>query len=183
MQAGGRKGLESRIHLAYGRSLLQQQRYEEGMVHLGMSELCTPVEVLSYFSFLAPQTLLVEAGGSVAESDAAEVADKERVVAVLMPYLLSFRSRLLDGELGATATRMTTAVLLDTAILNALLLLPDGGALLRFVHRANYVALETGVPALEKEGRYAELVALLQVTVALHACALSADGDASHAQP
>ncbi|KAL4430543.1 hypothetical protein ABPG77_005783 [Micractinium sp. CCAP 211/92] len=64
-----------------------------------------------------------------------------------------------------------TAALLDTALLLALLALPDSGALLRFVERPNCVDLEAGEAALRSAGRYSELVALYQ-TKGRHAAAL-----------
>ncbi|KAL4436979.1 hypothetical protein ABPG75_004118 [Micractinium tetrahymenae] len=64
-----------------------------------------------------------------------------------------------------------TATLLDTALLLALLALPDSGALLRFVQRPNCVDLEAGEAALRSLGRYSELVALYQ-TKGRHAAAL-----------
>ncbi|KAK2079170.1 hypothetical protein QBZ16_002861 [Prototheca wickerhamii] len=55
-----------------------------------------------------------------------------------------------------------TAVAIDTAILRALLVLPDHGALLGFVRRPNVADLDEGRAALLAAGRYSELVALLQ---------------------
>ena len=54
------------------------------------------------------------------------------------------------------------ACVLDTALLKAMLLQPDSGALLRFVQGRNYVDLEEGEVALRGQGRYAELAALYQ---------------------
>jgi hypothetical protein len=56
------------------------------------------------------------------------------------------------------------AVLVDTALLYALLLLPDSGALLKFFERPNCVDFAAGEAALQRAGRYAELVALYRVS-------------------
>ena len=45
--------------------------------------------------------------------------------------------------------------------MQAMLIMSDTGALLRFVQRPNSVDLATGRVALEAQGRYSELVALL----------------------
>ena len=54
------------------------------------------------------------------------------------------------------------ATVIDTAILRAMLLQPDSGALLRLLQQPNYVDLEDGETVLEGRGRYAELAALYQ---------------------
>lgn len=54
------------------------------------------------------------------------------------------------------------AVLLDTAVLKAMLALPDTGQLLRFVKGDNSLDLSVGRSSLEAAGRYSELVALLR---------------------
>jgi hypothetical protein len=54
------------------------------------------------------------------------------------------------------------ATVIDTAILRAMLLQPDSGALLRLLQQPNYVDLEDGEAVLEGRGRYAELAALYQ---------------------
>ena len=57
------------------------------------------------------------------------------------------------GERGASDTM---------AALQAMLVLSDTGALLRFVQRPNAVDLDEGSMALRTAGRYSELIALLQ---------------------
>jgi Vacuolar sorting protein 39 domain 1 len=162
--------LDSRIRLAYGRHLLSQQRYEEAMLNLGMSSYCDPLEILRSFPFLIPEALAQKTAlgtSDLAQSPSTE-AEKSKIVAILTPYLLSYRSRLaaVAVEGGSTATAahgfgsQSIGSLIDTALLNAFLLLPDNGALLQFIQRANEVDLEAGSKALEKAGRYAELVAL-----------------------
>jgi len=173
-----RRALEDRIHLEFGRHLLREGRYEEGLVHLGMTTLSSPLEVLKHFNFLIPRRLLKEAGGTSSGSDAGEIGappqDMQKTVSTLTPYLLSFRSRLLDDDEltsemkkkrteGEQRCQRSMNILLDTALLNALLIMPDSGALLQFLQRPNCVDMETGTMLLEKEGRYAELVALLKV--------------------
>jgi hypothetical protein len=54
------------------------------------------------------------------------------------------------------------AAVIDTAILRAMLLQPDSGALLRLLQQTNFVDLEDGEAVLTAAGRYAELAALYQ---------------------
>jgi hypothetical protein len=67
--------------------------------------------------------------------------------------------------------------LVDIALVNALLMLPDTGALLRFIQQPNALELEMGKALLTSNGRYSELVALYKVRIAtcqIHALALIA---------
>ncbi|KAL4522617.1 hypothetical protein Ndes2526A_g01018 [Nannochloris sp. 'desiccata'] len=163
--------LDSRIRLAYGRHLLSEQRYEEAMLNLGMSSYSDPLEILRSFPFLVPETLAQKTALGTSELAQFPSSEEEmsKIVAILTPYLLSYRSRLAAGAVEGGATAATAAhvfgspsigTLIDTALLNAFLLLPDNGALLQFIQRANDIDLETGSTALENAGRYAELVAL-----------------------
>ncbi|KAL4858204.1 Vacuolar sorting protein 39 [Chlorella vulgaris] len=159
--------------------------------------------------------MLEEGEEAAAEEGAASAAAEEpqgeafeAAVQVLMPYLLSHRSRLAAAAASAAAPPLrnstamavdaaaaaqadaaaeaaaaaavvgqqriegsATGALLDTSLLLALLAMPDGGALLRFVQRPNCVDLEAGEAALKASGRYSELVALYQ-TKGRHAAAL-----------
>ncbi|KAI3425935.1 hypothetical protein D9Q98_007907 [Chlorella vulgaris] len=159
------------------------------------------------------EAMLEEGEEAVAEEGAAAAAEPqgeafEAAVQVLMPYLLSHRSRLAAAAASAAAPPLrnstamavdaaaaaqadaaaeaaaaaavvgqqrtegsATGALLDTSLLLALLAMPDGGALLRFVQRPNCVDLEAGEAALKASGRYSELVALYQ-TKGRHAAAL-----------
>lgn len=171
VQEPARADLEARTRLAYGRQLLSEQRYEEGMLNLGMSPLCDPFEVLLSFPFLIPEGLAQKA--ALGTSDLAQMPPVEeipKVVSILTPYLLSYRSRLASGAVnsleaasdavGPTGRGVPLKVLIDTALLKAFLVLPDNGALLQFVQRPNDVDIETGAMALHEAGRYAELIAL-----------------------
>ncbi|GLC77792.1 hypothetical protein PLESTB_000955600 [Pleodorina starrii] len=51
-------------------------------------------------------------------------------------------------------------IILDTAIVRIMVVMPDTGALLRFVQLPNYVDLQEGEKALAESGMYAELAAL-----------------------
>lgn len=178
-----KKRLLARIHLAYGKSLLKHRQYEEAMLYLGTSELCTPVEILEHFSFLVPSRLLVDAAnalrsgtpmqqisdknGSMARLDSLMSSppeeDKEKAASTLTPYLLSYRNRLAaaaSDDPNDISYIQPLCALVDTALLNALLIMPDSGALLQFIQRPNEIDLENGSSSLEKFGRYAELVAL-----------------------
>jgi hypothetical protein len=68
-----------------------------------------------------------------------------------------------DASYSGIVSKQAFQVLIDTALLNAFLILPDNGALLQFLHRTNHVDFETGRSALESAGRYAELVELYRV--------------------
>jgi hypothetical protein len=125
-------------------------------------------------------------------------ADVAGAVGVVVPYLLSHRTRLLASlEEAAAATAAASnkpqqqqqgreltngaaaatgsssrqrskqelelvANVIDTAILRAMLLQPDSGALLRLLQQTNFVDLEDGEAVLTAAGRYAELAALYQ---------------------
>lgn len=138
--------------------------------------------MLRSFSFLLPPHL----ADALPHDDGAatvlqDLSAEERVSAVtaLTPYLLSYRSRMAAagegpvragargggraGEEPVADPNAEIAVLVDTALLQALLLLPDSGALLRFVQRPNCVDLPSAEACLRQVGRYAELVALYQV--------------------
>ena len=137
------------------------------MLNLGMSPLCDPLEVLVSFPFLIPKALALKA--ALGTSDLAQTPPEDeipKVVSILTPYLLSYRSRLASGAVnsleavGPSGQGVLLKVLIDTALLNAFLVLPDNGALLQFVQRPNDVDVETGAVALEQAGRYAELIAL-----------------------
>ena len=167
--------LETRIRFAYGRHLLSEQKYEEAMLNLGMSD---PLEILRSFPFLVPDSLAQKV--SLQRSDLAQTPlDTEipKLAAILIPYLLSYRSRLVSGALdrkfhgGGTAAaaaaaaavhsdRISLQIVIDTALLRALLVLPDNGALLQFLERPNSVDLEVSTTTLLAAGRYAELVSL-----------------------
>lgn len=84
-------------------------------------------------------------------------------MAVVLPHLLSQRNREAGASPGGVPSPAAVAV--DTAVLRALLALPDSGALLHFIQRPNHVDLEEGRAALRAAGRYSELVALYQVCV------------------
>jgi hypothetical protein len=123
---------------------------------------------------------------TVSVADSLEHADDDerlRAVATLTPYLLSYRSRMAsstaplqaysggldhhDAEVSRAGNSFGSsddmaAVLVDTALLRALLLLPDSGALLRFVQRPNSVDWVASEAALKEAGRYAELTCLYQ---------------------
>lgn len=116
-QAEQRRRIEDRVHLAYGQRLFAEGSYEEAMLHLGMSSLAGPIQLLRLFPSLAPPHLLqaaeeAEAGAAAApaapatpaaapQQPEAAVADPrpgtlefEQAVGILMPYLFSHRSRL-----------------------------------------------------------------------------------------
>lgn len=171
MQKTVQTELDSRIRLAYGRHLLSEQKYEEAMLNLGMSSYSDPLEILRSFPFLVPEALARKT--ALGTSDLAQFPSSEeemsKIVAIITPYLLSYRSRLAAGAVEGGGAATTAAhgfgspsigILIDTALLNAFLLLPDNGALLQFIQRSNDVDLETGSTALEDAGRYAELIAL-----------------------
>ncbi|GBF95524.1 hypothetical protein Rsub_07874 [Raphidocelis subcapitata] len=110
---------------------------------------------------------------------------------VVVPYLLSYRTRLTaamaeaaeaggdapgaagaeqaaaaggqeGGEAEGAPRPEAVACVLDTALLLAMLTQPDSGAALRLLQQANSADLEVGGAALAAAGRYAELAALLQ---------------------
>ena len=152
------------------------------MFNLGMSSYSDPLEILRSFPFLVPEALAQRTALGTSELAQFPSSEQEmsKIVAILTPYLLSYRSRLAAGAVesgGGAATAAhgflssSVGVLIDTALLNAFLLLPDNGALLQFIQRVNDVDLETGSKALEKAGRYAELVALYKARLR-HASAL-----------
>lgn len=50
--------------------------------------------------------------------------------------------------------------IIDSAMLSAMLIQPDTGALLRFLQHPNHIDVDHGCSALTNAGRYAELAAL-----------------------
>lgn len=174
-----RESIEDRVHLLLGKALLEQEELEEAMLHLGSSRMATPLDLLRPLRCLAPPLLLYRLG--YIEDHQAEEEEKAyrqdqvdsskkiehqsndnnndddgRVASMMLPYLLSFRNR--QQQSNNQLSSQADAVLLDTAILNALLLLPDTGSLLRFLQRPQSVDLDSGERALRSAGRYAELV-------------------------
>lgn len=135
-------------------------------------------------------------------ADAAAAAKHAGALAVVVPYLLSHRTRLLgslDDAPSSSTLQMSPrqngqvqsvtktsskdssaadvadssrprspeelkliATVIDTAILRAMLLQQDSGALLRLLQQVNFVDLEDGELVLMAAGRYAELAALYQ---------------------
>lgn len=175
-----RAKMEARIRVAYGTDLLSEHRYEEAMFHLTSTNLYSPIKLLQNFPFLVTPALLRAASVSqVVEaarqsSDHIPFEDVQKAVSILTPYLLSYRSRLSSGATtgGAMtgddaqygiASKQAFRVLIDTALLNAFLILPDNGALLQFLQRPNHVDFVAGRSALESAGRYAEMVQLYRV--------------------
>lgn len=187
--------LKSTIHARYGRALFAQGQYNDGLLHISMSNESGTLQLLQLLPSLTPADLLEKAcarevgavGSSEKSEDVGSVQEPEgeefnRAVSTLLPYLLSHRSRLAaasasEGQVhgvpgsggqrrrGGRRKEQTVrplATLLDTAILKALLVMPDSGALLQYVQRPNCVDLETGELVLRDCGRYSELVALYQ---------------------
>lgn len=125
-EAEARRALEDRIHLAYGRRLFRRGQYDAAMLHLGMSGLAGPVQLLRLLPSLAPAHLLRAAaeaeeeargpGLPAADEDDAEeegvegpaagpvpgTEEFQEAVAALMPYLLSHRSRLATAAAGSS---------------------------------------------------------------------------------
>lgn len=145
------------------------------MYNLASSDYCSPAQVLEPFPDLVPKSLIIAARG-LSDSSSQPRTDFEKLsgdelqkaVAALMPYLLSYRNRIASGEIVVKCKHIneksieSLSTLVDTAIVNGLLILPDNGALLQFLERANSVHFEFTAPKLERDGRYAELVALLK---------------------
>lgn len=167
--------LKDRIHAEYGRALFGRGEYNDALLHFSMDRRSDPLRLLSLLPSLSPAGLLEESLARVGEplppgpepsGDAFCTA-----VATMLPYLLSARSRVASavaGEQGPEAafspsSATPVAVLLDMAILKALLIMPDSGALLQFIERPNCIDFELGARALREAGRYSELVALCQV--------------------
>ena len=165
--------------MSYGRRLLADGRYEEAFLHLGsttQNSSAAVLEVLHSLRWLLPgDSLAARAGFSMEKTypDANQslVPDDEekqaKVSSVLLPYLLSFRSRLSSStaagsfdDVSASTSTVPLSVLIDTALLQAFLTQADNGALLQFVQRPNAIDLESGVAALSASGRFAELVEL-----------------------
>jgi len=155
--------------------LLKSHKYEEAMYNLASSDYCNPAQVLELFPDLAPKSLIIAARGASHTSNQSSANlenlsgdELQKAVAALMPYLLSYRNRIASGEIAIQCKHIneksieSLSTLIDTAIVNGLLILPDNGALLQFLERANSVHFDFTSLKLERAGRYAELVALLK---------------------
>lgn len=234
-----RRALEDALRLRYGHALLAAGDVDDGLAQFAFCPDADPLVLLRLFPALVPDKFAPLLPASFAGQDlsgmAAAVVEPlagdayPHAVSLLLPYLLSHRSRLIasgllpppplgrpppppppqqsqkattaallqeaaaneEGEENgggaivdaargadaaaarqsppAAAAAATTAVVLDTAIVGAMLVLPDSGALLRFVQQPNFVDLESGRQLLAAAGRYAELAALCQVRRAPHA--------------
>ncbi|BDA43540.1 Vam6/Vps39-like protein [Coccomyxa sp. Obi] len=188
-----KRRLSDTLHVRYGHHLFAHGEYDEAMAHFGMCSSASPVVLLRLFPSLASPAMLEPLLPSISGYKLADVAEPKgdefrKAVSVLLPYLLSHRTRLAsvehdDEEEEADSTdaemqrdqestrelseltaeqRATLAEAVDTAILKAMLEMDDTGALLRFVQRPNQVSLAEGEAALRAVGRYSELVALYQ---------------------
>jgi len=160
----------------------------------------TPLLPTSAYGEQLPELEQQQQPAAAAAGSSGEPADQQQqqqqpdpaaaaaAVSVVVPYLLSHRTRLLgslegaaagaaadsNGSNGSSDTGSSSgkpktlrelrllATVIDTAILRAMLLQPDSGALLRLVQQVNYVDLEDGEAVLTAGGRYAELAALYQ---------------------
>ena len=67
-----------------------------------------------------------------------------------------------DGASKTALSQEILASIIDTAVLKAMLELPDTGSVLRLIQQSNYVDVDEGVSVLMARGRYAELAALYQ---------------------
>jgi hypothetical protein len=187
--------LEDELRLHYGLGLLQEGDYEGALVQISMCSQPDPRLLLRLFPSLLPAAFLKHLPDSAYGSPLPALPEPtgqrlQEAVAVLLPYLLSHRSRVLgalaaeqqqgqgqqegQGQQGGSGERRSSgasagapgpqllARLVDTALVRAMLLQPDSGALLRFLQQPNHVDLGEGSLALRALGRYAELAALLQ---------------------
>ncbi|PRW34079.1 glycoside hydrolase isoform A [Chlorella sorokiniana] len=66
-QAEERKQLEDHIHLSFGQRLFREGKFDEALLHFGMSALAGPLELLRLFPSLAPPKLLAAAAAEQAE--------------------------------------------------------------------------------------------------------------------
>jgi len=162
---------ECRIRYSYGKFLLRNGEIEDGMHNISMGAK-DPVEVLLFLDFLLPQSLKEEGRillrdklGYGDEIDSLGVVKRSKeelqnLAGIVLPYLWSYRSRLLSKNIKSASIQTR---LVDTGILNLLMLLPDDGSILRFLQSQNYVDYETSKSSLHNSGRYKELVALYKV--------------------
>lgn len=161
------------MHVLYELSAYQiyeEKDYRNGMLNLSMSCRNNTVEMLLFFNFLLPVSLQGRArkyiqsslGGNVSNISELvkniEEDEKEEVANSLLPYLWSYRTRIL-GDTSKTGGLEQT--LLDSAIFNCLLRSVDDGALLQFLQRRDVmVDYETGRMLLQQNERYIELLEL-----------------------
>lgn len=162
---------ECRIRYSYGKYLLQNAEYEDGMHNISMGAK-DPVEVLVFLDFLLPQPLKEEGrhllrdklgyGDEINSLGIVKRSENElqSLSGTILPYLWSYRSRLLSKNNKAVSIQTR---LVDSAILNLMMLLPDDGSILRFLQGKNYVDYETSKFSLQNSGRYKELVTLYKV--------------------
>ena len=164
---------ECRIRYSYGKYLLQNAQYEDGMHNISMGAK-DPIEVLLFLDFLLPQSLKEEGRhllrdklGYGDEIDSLGIVKRSNnelqgLAGIILPYLWSYRSRLLSKNNKSLSVQTR---LVDSAILNLMMLLPDDGSILRFLQGKNYVDYETSKSSLQSSGRYKELVTLYKVIV------------------
>lgn len=125
-----------------------------------MSNSSDPIEVLQFFDFLLPPTLLekLRFNGDSTISETSLQESEE----LILPYLLSFRSRVMTPSFGVTESKPDDLswTIVDTAVFNCLMRLPDTGSLLQFLQKENRVDYESSRMSLHKQGRYSELIYL-----------------------
>ncbi|KAF6257282.1 hypothetical protein COO60DRAFT_26268 [Scenedesmus sp. NREL 46B-D3] len=234
--AAKRQQLEDVLRLKFGYHLFETGEPDEALTQFSMCSEPDPLLLLRLYPSLVPDKFLpllpssaygeplpdmpaaaaaADTGGSSSSSSTntkgGGAADVAGAVSVVVPYLLSHRTRLLasleeataaaaasaeqqqqqqqgeapgpaeaklaNGEAAAAPASSTSssstrqrsqqelqlvATVIDTAILRAMLLQPDSGALLRLLQQTNFVDLEDGEAILTAAGRYAELAALYQ---------------------
>ncbi|KAL0024599.1 hypothetical protein WJX77_001647 [Trebouxia sp. C0004] len=91
--------LEDGIHIRYGHHLFGRGDFDEGLAQMGMSSSSNPVTLLHLFPSLASPALLQPVSHLVPGVKLPKVAEPtgeaySHAVSVLLPYLLSHRSRL-----------------------------------------------------------------------------------------
>lgn len=167
--------IESFIRFSYGKYLLLHGDLEQGMLNLSQSKEADPIEILTFLEFLLPRELaeqgkryLKDKLGYKAENIIQCPAENflkgydslENICRVVLPYLLSYRSRLFSGNISSQTSLKLQMTLNDTAIFQCLFSLPDTGSLLQFLGGENHVEYESARSLLLQSGRYSELINL-----------------------
>ncbi|KAI8104399.1 hypothetical protein M9434_002957 [Picochlorum sp. BPE23] len=155
--------LETKVvfNLAYSQ-ICDDKDYENGMLNLSIACGDDTVKMLHVFEFLLPASLRWKpTSDNVRTIDC--ISEREQLSNALLPYLWSHRSRILSSPDPSAAVK----TMIDTAILNCLLIMSDNtatGSVLQFLQRRdNNVDYESSRVALQKRGLYSELLQLYNI--------------------
>lgn len=157
------QSLENKVvfNLAHSQ-ICDDKDYENGMLNLSIACGDDTVKMLQVFEFLLPASLRKPTSEDVRAVAIDCTTEQEQLSNALLPYLWSHRSRILSSSHPSE----TIKTMIDTAILNCLLIMSDNttGSVLQFLQRRdNNVDYESSRVALQRKGLYSELLQLYNI--------------------